>query len=216
MVLQRSFMIRLKPGGAQGRCLALHIQWNPDLAADQPDRLFSGASIQQSDASPHAWLRRACCISLRLRLAQAPISVGAGWLRSHRRHLEPCKSTKEFATKNPAEMRAAFLFSLLFVFTRSLSQVAAAHLGKGGVYALRALAGITGIASFIMDMTQTLSSWITVKRTAEDIVTWASNRNVEKGCYGYEIADRKTGRQSIRLLTGVALLGLVPLIWLVG
>src|SRR5579885_3087431 len=87
---------------------------------------------------------------------------------------------------------------------------------EGGVYALRALAGITGIASFIMDMTQTLSSWITVKRTAEDIVTWASNRNVEKGCYGYEIADRKTGRQSIRLLTGVALLGLVPLIWLVG
>lgn len=142
------------------------------------------------------------------------IGVAAGWWWSQRSDAEPEKPANEPAQKNPLELRAALLFALLFVVILSLSQLAAVHLGKGGVYTLGALTGITDITPFIMGMTQTLGALITVKVAAAGIVIATASNNVVKGCYAYAIADRKTGRQSFWLLTGLAILGLVPLIWL--
>jgi hypothetical protein len=34
-----------------------------------------------------------------------------------------------------------------------------------------------------------------------------------KGIYAYSLADRKTGTQSLALLTALAAFGLVPLLW---
>ncbi len=144
------------------------------------------------------------------------IGVGAGWWWSQRSDVEPGKPTKDFAPENPLELRAALLFALLFIIILSLSQVAAAHLGKGGVYALGALTGVSDITPFIMGMTQALGSLITVNVAAAGIVIATASNNVVKGCYAYGIADRKTGRQSLWLLTGLGILGLAPLIWLMG
>jgi hypothetical protein len=35
-----------------------------------------------------------------------------------------------------------------------------------------------------------------------------------KGIYAYSLADRKTGVQSLLFLAGLAIAGLVPIIWL--
>jgi len=144
------------------------------------------------------------------------IGVGVGWWWSQRPDAEPEKPAKEPAPKNPLELRAAFLFAFLFITILALSQLAAARLGKGGVYALGALTGLTDITPFIMGMTQALGALITVKVAAAGIVIATASNNVVKGCYAYGIADRKTGKQSFWLLTGLAVLGLVPLIWFIG
>jgi hypothetical protein len=42
----------------------------------------------------------------------------------------------------------------------------------------------------------------------------AAGNNVAKGIYAYTLADRRTGRQSLLLLSLLAVLGLTPLVWL--
>jgi uncharacterized membrane protein (DUF4010 family) len=144
------------------------------------------------------------------------VGVGAGWWWSRRSDGEPDKIGKTFTPKNPLEIRAALLFALLFIVILILSHLAAAHLGRRGVYVLGALTGITDITPFIMGMTQALGTLITVKVAAAGIVIATASNNLVKGCYAYAIGDRKTGRQSLWLLTGLAVLGLIPLIWLIG
>lgn len=144
------------------------------------------------------------------------IGVGVGWWWSERSDAEPKTADQESAPKNPLELRAAFLFAFLFIVILALSQLAAAHLGTGGVYALGALTGLTDITPFIMGMTQALDALITFKVAAAGIVIATASNNVVKGCYAYAIGDRKTGRQSFWLLAGLAVLGLAPLIWLMG
>lgn len=144
------------------------------------------------------------------------IGVGVGWWWSRRSDVEPGKQTKDFAPKNPLEMRAALLFALLFIVILSLSHAVAAHLGSGGIYALGALTGITDITPFIMGMTQALGTLITIKVAAAGIVIATASNNVVKGCYAYSLGDRNTGRQSLWLLAGLAILGLIPLAWLIG
>jgi uncharacterized membrane protein (DUF4010 family) len=65
-------------------------------------------------------------------------------------------------------------------------------------------------------MTQALGTAITVKVAAAGIVIATASNNLVKGCYAYAMGDRKTGIQSLWLLGGLAVLGLVPLIWLAG
>jgi len=144
------------------------------------------------------------------------IGVGVGWWWSERSDAEPKTADKEPAPKNPLELRAALLFAFLFIIILALSQLAAAHLGTGGVYALGALTGLTDITPFIMGMTQTLGALITIKVAAAGIVIATASNNAVKGCYAYALGDRKTGRQSFWLLTGLAVLGLAPLVWLIG
>jgi hypothetical protein len=43
----------------------------------------------------------------------------------------------------------------------------------------------------------------------------ATSNNIVKGIYAYSLADRKTGIQAAAMLFTLALLGLIPLFWLV-
>jgi len=49
---------------------------------------------------------------------------------------------------------------------------------------------------------------------AAGIVIAAASNNVAKGCYAFGFSDRKTGLQSLCLLAGLALAGMLPLVWL--
>lgn len=142
------------------------------------------------------------------------VVVGLWW--SRRSEAEPAKSVGETTPKNPLELHAAFFFAFLFVVILALSQLAVAHVGTGGVYGLGVLTGLTDITPFIMGMTQALGTLITVKVGAAGIVIATASNNIVKGCYAYAIGDRKTGRQSFWLLTGLAVLGLAPLIGLLN
>lgn len=164
-----------------------------------------------------AFFSRSLTLALALPfLALTAIGVGAGWWWSRRSDVENGTEAREFAPKNPLELHTALLFALLFVIILSLSEAAATHLGRGGVYVLGALTGLSDITPFIMGMTQAMDALITVKVAASAIIIATASNNVVKACYAYAIADRQTGRQSLWLLTALAMLGLVPLAWLMG
>jgi len=74
--------------------------------------------------------------------------------------------------------------------------------------------GITDVDPFIMGMTQAAGTLTPLKVAAGAVLIAAASNNFIKGIYAYSLADRKTGIQSLGLLTGLAALGIVPLLWL--
>jgi hypothetical protein len=65
-----------------------------------------------------------------------------------------------------------------------------------------------------MGMTQAAGSLTPLNVAAGAVLMAAASNNLMKGIYAYSLADRKTGIQSLFLLTALAALGLVPLLWL--
>jgi uncharacterized membrane protein (DUF4010 family) len=82
------------------------------------------------------------------------------------------------------------------------------------VYVLAGVMGVSDVDPFIMGMTQAAGSMTPLSVAAAAIVIAASSNNVAKGIYAYALSGRATGVQSSALLVGLALLGLVPLVWL--
>jgi uncharacterized membrane protein (DUF4010 family) len=74
--------------------------------------------------------------------------------------------------------------------------------------------GVTDVDPFIMGMTQAAGSLTPLKVAAAAVLIAAASNNLMKGIYAYSLADRKTGIQGLALLTTLAVLGLVPLIWI--
>ncbi len=88
------------------------------------------------------------------------------------------------------------------------------YLGKAGVYTFAAVMGLTDVDPFIMSMTQAAGAATHLSVAAAAILIAAASNNLVKGIYAYVWSDRKTGRLSLGLLCGFAVLGLVPLLWL--
>ena len=74
--------------------------------------------------------------------------------------------------------------------------------------------GVTDVDPFIMGMTQAAGSLTPLKVAGAAVLIAAASNNLMKGIYAYSLADRKTGIQSFALLTALAALGLVPLLWI--
>ena len=121
---------------------------------------------------------------------------------------------REYQPVNPLELRAAFMFALLFLFMLVATRLASAYLGKGGVYALGAIMGLADVDPFIMGMTQSAGVTTPLSVAASGVLIAAASNNVAKGIYAYTISDRPAGIQSLCLLVALAVLGLAPLLWL--
>jgi uncharacterized membrane protein (DUF4010 family) len=143
-------------------------------------------------------------------------AVVAGWLWTRIPDPDSGAVKREYEPKNPLELRAAFLFALLFLVILVATHLVAVYLGKAGIYSLAAIMGITDVDPFIMGMTQSAGTLTPVSTAAMGILIAAASNNVVKGIYAYSLADRRTGRQSLCLLVALAVLGLTPLLWLTG
>lgn len=145
------------------------------------------------------------------------LAVGAlafGWLWSRRADKDAQQVQREYEEKkNPLELLTAFMFAGLFLAMLIITQLAVTYLGKGGVYTLAAIMGVSDVDPFIMGLTQAAGSLTPVKVAAGAILIAAASNNVVKGIYAYSLADRKTGLQSLLFLLGLAAAGLVPLVW---
>ena len=68
---------------------------------------------------------------------------------------------------------------------------------------------------FIMGMTHSAGLSTSFHLAACTIAVSAASNNFVKGFYAYGFAKKgRTGRWSLALLTGLAVLGLLPLVWL--
>lgn len=95
-----------------------------------------------------------------------------------------------------------------------MTHLAIIYLGHKGVYALGGIMGLADVDPFILSVAQSSGGDVPVVVGAAGIVIAASSNNIAKGVYAYTFSDRKTGMQSLSLLTMLAFAGLLPLIWL--
>ena len=204
-------------GGAYSSTVTTLVLARRAARENQP-HLFSGATLI---ASGMMYLRLAVLLALfnwGLFVALGPsvgvlagMAIGIGWLWSRRKDPETRKIRREFEPKNPLELRVAFTFAALFLAMLVATHWAIAHLGKTGVYSLAAIMGVVDVDPFILGMTQSNAS---LSLAAGGVLIAASSNNLAKGVYAFVLSDRKTGIRSLCLLTALAVLGLVPLLWL--
>jgi len=147
-------------------------------------------------------------------LLLAALGIGIGWLWSRRPDPNPEAVVREFEPKNPLELLAAFFFAGLFLVMLIATQLAVTYLGRAGINTLAAIMGVTDVDPFIMGMTQAAGKLTPLTVAAVAVLVAASSNNMVKGIYAYSLAGRKTGRQALLLLTGLAVAGIAPLFWL--
>jgi uncharacterized membrane protein (DUF4010 family) len=144
----------------------------------------------------------------------AALALGAGWLWSRVPDEQAGEVAREYEPRNPLELGAAFLFGVLFLAMLVITHLVVTYLGRGGLYSLAAIMGITDVDPFIRGMTQAAGGATPVAAAAVAILVAASSNNVVKGIYAYAVSDRKTGRMSLTLLIALAAAGLAPLTWM--
>jgi uncharacterized membrane protein (DUF4010 family) len=142
------------------------------------------------------------------------LALAGGWSWSRRSEDGGSVAAAPIAPKNPLELDAAFLFAALFVGILIVTHLALTHLGRGGLYGLAALMGLTDVDPFIMGMTQAAPATTPVALAAGAIVVAAASNNALKGGYAFFFADRRTGRDALLLLLALSALGLAPLLLL--
>jgi uncharacterized membrane protein (DUF4010 family) len=147
-------------------------------------------------------------------VALAVGALGFGWLWSRRADKNTEEVQRQYEPKNPLELLTAFMFAGLFLAMLVITQLAVKYLGTGGVDSLAAIMGVSDVDPFIMGLTQAAGTLTPVNVAAGAILIAAASNNVIKGIYAYSMADKKTGRQALLFLIGLAVAGLVPLIWL--
>ncbi len=148
-------------------------------------------------------------------LSLAGAALVGGWLWSRRKDQSTDELQREYDPKNPLELLTAFMFAGLFLAMLVITQLAVTYLGKGGVDTLAAIMGVSDVDPFIMGLTQAAGKLTPVNVAAGAILIAAASNNIVKGIYAYSLADRKTGLQGLLLLVGLAVAGLIPLVWFV-
>jgi len=206
-------------GGAYSSTVATVVM-SRRAAREARPHLFSGATLI---ASGVMYLRLAALVGIFNRhlilllgppfLVLAALAITVGWFWSRRPDAATGEIKREFEPRNPLELLAAFLFAVLFLVMIVATQLAVTYLGRAGVNTLAAVMGVTDVDPFILGMTQAAGALTPVKIAAGAILIAASSNNLVKGIYAYSLADRKTGIRSLCLLAGLAVIGLVPLLW---
>jgi uncharacterized membrane protein (DUF4010 family) len=178
--------------------------------------LYSGSILM---ASGVMYLRLLVLVALFNRPLMKRLSPGfllagvggllAGWLWSRLPDAGGRGDEKGVPVKNPLELSAAFLFAFVFVVLLAATHYAVIYLGRGGVYGLAVLTGVSDIDPFVLGLTQ--SAGTPLGLAAGGIMVAAASNNVAKGAYAFAFADRKTGTQALVLLLAISFLGLLPL-----
>jgi uncharacterized membrane protein (DUF4010 family) len=135
-----------------------------------------------------------------------------GWLWSRLHHEKAAETGGKFQPRNPLELRSALVFAVLFLAVLVISRLVLTHFGNTGIYGLASLIGLVDVDAFILGMTQSAGTLTPGSLAAKGILIAVASNNVAKGFYAYAFADRRTGLQSLALLTGLAALSLIPLL----
>jgi uncharacterized membrane protein (DUF4010 family) len=189
-------------------------------AKEDHPHLFAGAILL---ASAFMYLRIIILVGIfswqLLRLLAGPFLVLAvasaitGFVWSRRPDGSQEELRRQYRHENPLELRAAFFFAGIFLVILILTRLAFSYMGDRGAYVLGAVIGFADVDPFILSMTQA-GATTQLSVSAGAILLAVASNNVAKGIYAYSFGDRRTGIQSLSLLTLLALAGLLPLLWL--
>ncbi len=143
-------------------------------------------------------------------------AVGAlgGWLVSSRSDGAEAPGSSPRASVNPLELKAALLFAVVFVALLVVTTLVRQSLGSPGLYTLAGIVGVTDVDPFVLGVTQTHAVALPLHVAATAIIIAASSNNVIKAVYARAFSDRTTGRRAAGLLIGLAVVGLVGLVWI--
>jgi uncharacterized membrane protein (DUF4010 family) len=210
-------------GGAYSSTLTTVVMAKRSKDIDGAPHVFSGAILM---ASGVMYLRLAILIAAfnmaLLRtiatplLALSAIGLVAGFLWTRVPDKQPVEVKRQYVPRNPLEIWVALLFGAIFVAMLVLTKLVVTHLGARGVFGLAAVMGVTDVDPFVLSLTQSAGAVTGVALASAGILIATASNNAVKACYAYAFANRKTGVESLCLLLGFALLGIAPLIWLVG
>jgi uncharacterized membrane protein (DUF4010 family) len=189
-------------------------------SGDQHPCLFSGAILI---ASGMMYLRLAALLAIFNRdlmhaltpafVVLGAVAIAGGWFWSRRDGTASAEAGAGPEPSNPLELRAAFLFALMFLAILIATQLAVDYLGNSGVYSLAAIMGVTDVDPFIMGMTQAAGTATPIHVAGSAILIAAASNNAAKGAYALYFARGQTGRLSLILLAALAVSGLVPLLF---
>lgn len=135
-----------------------------------------------------------------------------GWLWSLRHGGQGDADQKELPAKNPLQLSAAFIFGVLFVALLAATHYAIVYLGRGGVYGLAALTGLSDIDPFILGMAQSAGGATPLALAAGGITVAAASNNLVNGVYAFSFGDRKTGVPALALMVSLAILAVLLLV----
>lgn len=147
-------------------------------------------------------------------LVLGTIGVAGGWMWSARPDGPGTGAEAAIRSKNPLELAPAFGLAAVFVVMLVVTNYGLMHLGRGGIYALAALAGLGPVDPFIMGLTLTAGKTASLDLAAGGVVVAAAGNNLAKAFIALVLADPKTGRMSLILLLSLTALGLLPLLWI--
>ena len=147
--------------------------------------------------------------------------LAGGWLWTRRPDASPDaghvagndRDNKKLQAQNPLELSAAFVFAFLFFVLLAATHYATLYLGRGSIYGLAAITGVSDVAPFILGMAQSAGTSTPLGLAAGGILIAAASNNAAKGFYALSFGNRKTGRQSLALLLVLTVLGLLPLLF---
>jgi uncharacterized membrane protein (DUF4010 family) len=189
--------------------------------ASAAPRLYAGSMLAASGMMYLRMLVLICVFDRALAARLAPVfvvlalaAIGAGVLLAARSQpVAGAASAAVAATKNPLELRSAFLFGGVFLVTLVLTRLATDHIGRAGLYGLAGLMGLSDVDPFVLGIAQSSPTAEPLHVAAAAIAIAASANNLVKGVYARAFADRETGTLALRALALLAAAGLAQLFW---
>lgn len=137
------------------------------------------------------------------------------WFRSGKATTVTTVDTAAYPTnRNPLELQTAFVFAGLFVGIVILTHYTSQYLGQQGLYGLATVMGVTDVDPFILGLTQTADQTTAIQSATIAILIAAASNQVAKGGYAIVFGSRKVGRNSCIWLTGLAIVGILPVLWI--
>ena len=127
------------------------------------------------------------------------------------RHVgKPVDMPKTEATppKNPLEVSTALTFATLFILLSVGVAWAKTHFGEQGLFVIGALAGVTDVDPFVLNLAQGAGS-LDVHAAAAAILVAASSNNILKATYTLALSGPKAGTRPALALFSLATLGLL-------
>jgi len=148
-------------------------------------------------------------------LALGAVGLAGGWVWTTIPDEGAAQLDNVYVTKNPLELSSAFSLAAIFTVILVATSYALNKLGSAGIYAMALITGIAPVDPFILGLAQTAGKETPLGLAAGGVVVAAASNNFAKAIIARVVGDPDTGQQSLALLLGLTVLGLVPLLWVV-